>query len=152
MGFTLKSSYALRGIYIIARKMREENKEAISIGNIVKGTDIPKDFLEKIFGELRHTKIIKSLRGRYGGYALAKDPKDIKIRDIIFALDNPMGSFKCMGEHNQCAYSSTCAVKYVWDKLQEAMFRELSDMTVEDLFHISTEDVCTPELNFESQG
>jgi len=152
MGFTLKSSYALRGIYIIARKMREENKDAIPIGDIVKGTDIPRDFLEKIFGELRHTKIIKSLRGRYGGYALVDDPKDVKIRDIVFALDNPMGSFKCMGESDQCKYSSTCAIRYVWDKLQEAMYKELSDMTVEDLFHISSRDVCTPEFNFESKG
>ncbi len=152
MGFTLKSSYALRGIYIIVRKMKEENKEAIPIGDIVKGTDIPRDFLEKIFGELRHINIIKSLRGRYGGYALANDPKDVKIRDIVFALDNPMGSFKCMGDDNHCKYSSSCSVRYVWNKLHDAMFRELSDMTVEDLFHVPAEEICTPEFDFESKG
>jgi Rrf2 family iron-sulfur cluster assembly transcriptional regulator len=144
VGFTLKSSYALRGIFIIAQKMKDEKKNAIPISDIVKGTDIPKDFLEKIFGELKHKNIIKSIRGRYGGYALSKEPKDIKIKDIVLTLDNPLGSFKCIGSKKDCEYTSTCAVKYVWYKVHNAMFKELEDMTIENLLNLNI-----PEENFD---
>ena len=60
MGFTLKSSYALRALYKMAKSTRE-GKDKLSLVEIVQGNEI-QDFLEKIFGELRQAGIIKAVR------------------------------------------------------------------------------------------
>lgn len=132
MGFTLKSSYALRALYELAVST-EGGKEKLSLIEIVEKNDIPRDFLEKIFGELRQAGIIKAIRGRYGGYALAKPPSEILIKDIILELDNPMNSYVCIKNKGQCEKDPDCTIKFVWFKMYNAMMRELGQMTLADL-------------------
>ncbi|PNE19805.1 Rrf2 family transcriptional regulator [Mesotoga sp. Brook.08.YT.4.2.5.1] len=132
MGFTLKSSYALRALYKMAKSARE-GKEKLSLVEIVQGNEIPRDFLEKIFGELRQAGIIKAVRGRYGGYCLARPANEILLRDVILKLDRPMNSYACLQQNGKCLEDPDCTVKYVWFKLYNAMMRELGSMTLENL-------------------
>lgn len=132
MGFTLKSSYALRALYKMAKSTREGTKK-LSLVEIVSDSDIPRDFLEKIFGELRKIDVIKAVRGRHGGYSLARPADKILIKDIILKLDRPMNSYKCIQPDGECPDVTNCTVKYVWFKLYNAMMRELGTMTLADL-------------------
>jgi Rrf2 family protein len=132
MGFTLKSSYALRALYKMAKSTRE-GKDKLSLVEIVQGNEIPRDFLEKIFGELRQAGIIKAVRGRYGGYCLSRPANEILLRDVILKLDKPMNSYPCLQQNGKCLEDPNCTVKYVWFKLYNAMMRELGSMTLENL-------------------
>ena len=132
MGFTLKSSYALRALYKMARSARN-GKDKMSLVEIVSDNEIPRDFLEKIFGELRQAEIIKAVRGRYGGYSLAKPADKILIRDIILKLDRPMNSYVCLQKDGKCGADPDCTVNSVWFRVYNAMMREIGSMTLEDL-------------------
>jgi Rrf2 family protein len=132
MGFTLKSSYALRALYKMAKASRE-GKDKLSLVEIVDDNEIPRDFLEKIFGELRQAEIIKAVRGRYGGYSLARQPEKILLRDVILKLDRPMNSYACLQNNGKCLEDPDCTVKYVWFRLYNAMMREIGSMTLADL-------------------
>ena len=136
MGFTLKSSYALRALYELAVST-QNGKEKLSLVEIVENNNIPRDFLEKIFGELRQAGIIKAIRGRYGGYALAKPAEEILIRDIILELDNPMNSYVCIKNKGQCSIDPDCSIKYVWFKMYNAMMKELGETTLADLIKMA---------------
>ncbi len=132
MGFTLKSSYALRALYELA-VAAEKGEDKLSLVEIVNRTPIPRDFLEKIFGELRQAGIVRAIRGRYGGYGLKIPADQISVRDVILKLDNPLNSFECVQENGKCLRTEDCTVKYVWFRLYNAMMKELGDMTLADL-------------------
>ncbi|AKI96828.1 RrF2 family transcriptional regulator [Kosmotoga pacifica] len=136
MGFTIKSSYALRALQELASSS-EEGTEKLSLSEISRRNNIPRDFLEKIFAELREAGFVKSLRGRYGGYILAKKPEEIKLKDVILKLDSPMNSYMCLKSKDECEIDPFCAVKYVWLKLYNAMLKELGSMTLKDVVELS---------------
>jgi len=135
VGFTVKSSYALRALYELALAA-ESGKPKLSLTEIAKRDAIPRDFLEKIFAELRDAGIVKATRGRYGGYVLAKPASKIYLRDIILQLDKPMSSYVCVREDTECDIDPNCTVKYVWFRLYNSMMRELGQMTLMDLIEI----------------
>ncbi|OAA31772.1 Rrf2 family transcriptional regulator [Kosmotoga arenicorallina S304] len=136
MGFTIKSSYALRALQDLAIAS-ESGRELVSLSEIANKNKIPRDFLEKIFAELREAGFVKSTRGRYGGYTLAKKPEEIKLKAVILKLDRPMNSYMCLQSSDECEIDSNCAVKYVWLKLYKAMMDELGNMTLKDVVDLS---------------
>ncbi|MDI3523367.1 MULTISPECIES: Rrf2 family transcriptional regulator [unclassified Kosmotoga] len=135
MGFTVKSSYALRALYELALAAESGNPK-LSLAKIAERDMIPRDFLEKIFAELRDAGFVKATRGRYGGYVLAKPANEIYLRDVILKLDKPMNSYVCVRENTECDIDPNCTVKYVWFRLYNSMMRELGKMTLADLIEI----------------
>ncbi|KUK85156.1 MAG: Transcriptional regulator, BadM/Rrf2 family [Mesotoga infera] len=69
MGFTLKSSYALRALYKMAKSTRE-GKEKLSLVEIVQGNEIPRDFLEKIFGKYVWFRLYNAMMRELGSMTL----------------------------------------------------------------------------------
>ncbi|MFW6119287.1 MAG: RrF2 family transcriptional regulator [Petrotogales bacterium] len=134
MGFTVKSSYALKALYELAKAEREEINK-LSLVEIANRTKVPADFLEKILGELRQNGIVKSVRGRYGGYSLAKSPEKILVKEVILKLDRPLNSFVCIHDSEKCKEHNECVVKYVWFNLYKSMMDELGKMTIKDLLN-----------------
>ena len=94
------------------------------------------DFLEKIFSELREAGILKSIRGKYGGYVLAKDPKNLKLSEIVKVLDNPLQSYDCITGEYQLEIN--CAVEFVWKRVHNAMILELDKLTLQDIIDYGT--------------
>ncbi|TYB95637.1 MAG: Rrf2 family transcriptional regulator [Kosmotoga sp.] len=137
MGFTVKSSYALKALYELAKIDGEEIKK-LSLVEIADRTKVPTDFLEKILGELRQNGIVKSVRGRYGGYSLAKSPDKILVKDVILNLDKPLNSFVCIHDSEKCEEHNECVIKYVWFNLYRSMMDELGKTTIKDLLDIGT--------------
>jgi Rrf2 family iron-sulfur cluster assembly transcriptional regulator len=138
MGFTVKSSYALKALYELA-KAENEGVKKLSLVEIANRTKVPADFLEKILGELRQNGIVKSVRGRYGGYGLTKSPETILVKDVILNLDKPLNSFVCIHDSEKCEEHNECVVKYVWFNLYRAMMDELGKTTIRDLLNIGKE-------------
>jgi Rrf2 family iron-sulfur cluster assembly transcriptional regulator len=135
MGLTVKSSYALRALYELAL-FHKKGIHRVSINELSAKQKIPKDFLEKIFSELREYGIVDSVRGRYGGYALSKDPKNLKLNEVVYILDKPFQSYECVVTGKCETLGSECAVGYVWKKINTILMQELSKITLHDLIEI----------------
>ena len=132
MGLTVKSSYALRALYELAI-LHKNGVERVSINELSSKQKIPKDFLEKIFSELREYGIVDSVRGRYGGYALSKKPENLKLSEIIYILDKPFQSYECVVTGKCETLGSECAVGYIWKKVNTILMQELSKITLAEL-------------------
>lgn len=80
-----KGVYGLSAIYelFVAR----DKKTPMPIKEIALKANIPQNYLEQLLIILRQAGFVKSIRGAYGGYVLAKDPKEILIKDILVALE-----------------------------------------------------------------
>jgi Rrf2 family protein len=60
----------------------------MQIKDISANANIPQNYLEQLLSKLRRAELVQSIRGARGGYILARSPKDIKIVDILIALED----------------------------------------------------------------
>ncbi len=129
--FTLKTEYALKALIHIAN-----SNGPISSTQIYDIEGIPISFLEQILVRLRRKGIIKSVRGKKGGYILSKPAKDITLLEIIESIEGPYGIVKCLtpGEEAECMFSMTdCVLKNIWNKIQLKIIGMLGEITLEEI-------------------
>jgi len=82
-----KGSYGLAAICELSKHYGES---VMQIKEIAANANIPQNYLEQLLGKLRRAGIVESIRGAKGGYKLARDPKKIKVLDILIALEDDL--------------------------------------------------------------
>src|SRR5512139_4149273 len=97
----LASRYKKEGYALVLKKISEE--ENISLR-----------YLEQIIIPLRINRLVKSIRGAGGGYALARDPSKISVLEILDALEGPLYLTECVEDPNACRQTASCAAHEVW--------------------------------------
>ena len=89
LSITTKSPYALSALTELARS---GGAGPVPIGELARRRGIPVQFLEQLFAILRRSGLLKSQRGVKGGYALARDPSEITVLEVVELLDGPLGA------------------------------------------------------------
>jgi Rrf2 family iron-sulfur cluster assembly transcriptional regulator len=89
-------------------------------------------YLEQLFGKLRRSKIVESVRGPGGGYYLARPADKITIAEIILAVDEPLDATSCGGKGN-CHDERQCLTHELWMGLNGKIFDYLTSVTLRQL-------------------
>ena len=95
MKISQKGLYALQAMMTLARR---HEQGAIKIRDIAAESDLPEKFLELILLEMKNARIVDSVRGARGGYRLRREPKEIRLSEIIRLIDGPLAP---MGDAEQ---------------------------------------------------
>ena len=82
-----KGVYGLQAMYELSKHKDETPKQ---IRDISANADIPQNYLEQLLGKLRRAGLVNSIRGARGGYLLARSADDIKVVDILVALEDDL--------------------------------------------------------------
>lgn len=90
MKISQKGLYALQAMMVLARRF---SQGAIKIRDIAYEENLPEKFLELILLELKNARMVESVRGAKGGYALRRAPSEIYLSDIIRLIDGPLAPF-----------------------------------------------------------
>ena len=90
MKISQKGLYALQAIMMLARHPEEG---AIPVRDIAQEENLPAKFLELILLDLKHARLLDSVRGNKGGYKLRRDPADIRLSEVIRLMDGPLAPF-----------------------------------------------------------
>ncbi|KAF0151211.1 MAG: transcriptional regulator BadM/Rrf2 family [Ignavibacteria bacterium] len=94
---------------------------------------VPKEFISKVMQMLTVSGIVGSRKGKKGGFYLGKNPVEIKLIDIVEAIDG-LDIFKsCVLGFPGCSHETPCPVHDKWGKLREEAYQMLSEETLEDL-------------------
>jgi Rrf2 family protein len=80
-----KGVYGLTAMYELSKHQEDT---PMQIKEISANANIPQNYLEQLLSKLRRAELVKSIRGARGGYILARDPSEIKIVDILIALED----------------------------------------------------------------
>lgn len=128
MKFTAKTEYGVRAILEIAMKDGEPAK----VNEIARNQNMPERFLEQAMASLKKAKLIKSIRGAYGGYVLADNPEKITLGKVIAALEGPMALADCLKSGGECIQTN-CTIKGVWRKVQSTILESLNSITIKQL-------------------
>jgi Rrf2 family iron-sulfur cluster assembly transcriptional regulator len=104
----------------------------VSLSDISANQDIEISYLEQIFRKLRIAGIVKSIRGRNGGYLYAKDPSIVSIKEVMNAVDEVMDATSCNGLSN-CHHGKKCNTHNLWHELNQVVDNYLSKITINKL-------------------
>ena len=99
---------------------RFKNKDPISLRDISLRQGISLLYLEQLFLKLKKNEIVKSIRGKKGGYTLNKKPNEIKISDILTAVEEKVKTIGCQKHSKKgCnGKSAKCITHNLWDELE----------------------------------
>jgi Rrf2 family protein len=110
-----KARYALHALIVLAE---HGDSEPLQIADIAEEARVPRKFLEQILLELKKRGIVRSTRGRAGGYLIGKAPKDISFADVIRVIDGPLALAPCVSvtayhKCEDCVDEATCSIRKV---------------------------------------
>jgi Rrf2 family protein len=114
-----------------------------SLAEIAADEDLPRAYLEQLVTSLRDAGLVVSTRGARGGYELAAHPAQIRMSEVLRALEGPIAPMICASDsedHSTCDRSARCTVNMLWVRVRDAITGTLDGMTLADLVpvrHIS---------------
>ena len=132
MKLTSKGRYAVMAMADLA--LFKDNGP-VSLSDISLRQNISLPYLEQIFIKLKDNNLVKSTRGAKGGYVLEKPANDIKISNIISAVDEEVKVLSCKKESKKgCNNKSTkCITHNLWDQLDQHINNFFEKVKLQDL-------------------
>jgi FeS assembly SUF system regulator len=107
---------------------------------------IPQEALAKILQRLKSAHLLKSLQGTNGGYALARDARDITALEVIRAIEGPLFITSCSTTRGECGQSVRCTVREPLRKVNRVIEEVLGKLTVWDLTENAEQQESASEL------
>ena len=123
---TRDTDYAIRALCFIAKK----KGEIISATELVKKIRIPRPFLRKILQTLTRKGMLKSYKGKGGGFVIARKPEKIFITDLVRIFQGSVKLNMCMLRKSICPHIKTCAMKKKLDAIEKHVISELKATTI----------------------
>jgi Rrf2 family protein len=130
-----KARYALHALIVLAE---HGCGEPLQIADIAKDARVPRKFLEQILLDLKKRGLVRSQRGRSGGYLIGKSARDISFADVIRVIDGPLALAPCVSvtayrKCDECLDENTCAVRLAMKEVRDATSDILDNTTLASL-------------------
>jgi Rrf2 family protein len=120
-----ESAYGIEGLLVLAANPGE----VMLLSDIAARAGIPKSFLAKTMQKLTRHGIVRSFRGAIRGYALARQPHEIKLQDILLAIEGPDLSKRCIFWSQRCSVTNPCPLHRRWKQISQQCIEELLERT-----------------------
>lgn len=125
---TKHTDYAIRALVVLAKK-----KAVVSASELVKKLKIPYPFLRQIMQELGKNKIVKSYKGRGGGFELKKLAGNIYIIDLMEIFQGSLELTRCMVKNKICPDVGKCILRKKVKEIAKNIKSEFKQMTIASL-------------------
>ena len=114
---------------------KRSNGQPVPLAEIARRQEISLSYLEQGFGKLRRGHLVASARGPGGGYILARPADELRISDIILAVDEPVRATRCHPHSSSGCRSdaSRCLTHDLWEELGDQIHLYLSSVTLQDV-------------------
>ena len=121
MRISTRGDYACRALLSLA--LHGDEGGPTSVRDIAERTALPQPYLEQILLALKGAGLVRSKRGVGGGYVLARPPAEIRLSEIVSAVDGPitLGDFGEPHQDGACDHEGQCVLLGIWNKAGEHM-------------------------------
>lgn len=109
----------------------------IPLAQIAKRQDLSAKYLEQLIILLKGSGLIRSARGRRGGYMLARKPEDISVGEIVETLEGKLAVVDCVTEPELCYRSPECPTREIWVGMTDVLKNQLFSLTLQDILRKS---------------
>ena len=139
MKVSTKGRYALRMLLDLAERRGEG---FISLKEIAERQGISKQYLEQIVSLLNTSNMLRTNRGKQGGYMLAKQPSEYTVREVLRITEGSLAPVTCLEEEvNLCEKAIYCKTLSMWTGLQRVINDYLNSVTLQDMVEQCQESV-----------
>ena len=142
-----KGDYACRALLSLA--LHQPAPGLTSVRDIAERTAIPQPYLEQILLALKGAGLVRSKRGVGGGYVLARPASDIRISEILSAVDGPisLGDFGEPHQDGACDHEGQCVLLAIWKSAGEQMRVMLDAFTLQSVADAAKGSTPWPEAS-----
>lgn len=105
----------------------------ISIKDIAKKEGVSERYLVNIMTLLMSSGLVRSMQGSRGGFVLSRNPKEIKLSQVIQAVEGSISLVECVDDPQICCRVDICVTRNIWIKIKKAIVDILSSITLEDM-------------------
>jgi Rrf2 family protein len=140
MKISKRGEYALRALIDLGIAS-EMGWPMLQISELATKEKLPVKFLEQIFAQLKTAGYVKSRRGKFGGYSLARPMKRIKFGEIIRLIDGPLAPIRCVSQTSyarcSCPDENHCGLRILMFDVRNAISTILDRYTLADIVEIT---------------
>lgn len=130
MKLTSYTNYALRTLQLAALKAPER----VRVDDVVRVHGLARPHIVKIVHELGRAGYLHTVRGRGGGFTLARPAEDIVIGEVVRLTEGPLDVVECFNpERNTCPLIGICKLSRALQQATDAFMAVLDDLTLEDI-------------------
>lgn len=139
MKLSTKGRYAVTAMAHMALRMKEagaaDDPAKVTLAEIAESQDISLSYLEQLFAKLRKAGLVQSARGPGGGYSLARPPAQMRVSDIMAAVDETLRATNCdSGVGQGCGGTrEACLTHDLWEQLSAQVHLYLHGVSLEDV-------------------
>ena len=141
MRLSTKGRYAVMAMADLAGHAPESHNQSladikpVALADIAERQDISLSYLEQLFAKLRRGGLVTSVRGPGGGYRLSRPSAELRIADIIVAVDEPIAATRCKtGSAKGCTKTGArCVTHDLWEELGQQIHVFLSSVSLADV-------------------
>jgi len=130
MKLSTRTRYGLRAMVELAS---QHTDRPVMVRKIAERQAISKKYLDIIFTTLKLAGLVRAIRGAAGGFLLTRSPEDIRISEIVEALEGTLSPVECCSSPQVCDRSEICAARDLWVELETAIRNTLESLTLADL-------------------
>jgi Rrf2 family cysteine metabolism transcriptional repressor len=131
-----KGRYGTRLMLNLAQHYGNGN-EAVILKEVSVGEDISIRYLEQIIIPLKINRLVKSIRGAGGGYTLARNPAEIRLSEILRALEGNCCLVECVEDEEYCDRLDICATFDIWKGATDLLKGYFDAITLKDLLDLA---------------
>jgi Rrf2 family nitric oxide-sensitive transcriptional repressor len=124
---------AIHGLWALAHL--EAPRRFLLLSEIARPQNVSESYLSKIFQKLTREGLVKAVRGKHGGYALARLPEEISVGDVVRAIeaDAAQPMYRCLAEERCCAATPSCLLLNAFAEAERQMYAVLDGVSLADL-------------------
>jgi Rrf2 family cysteine metabolism transcriptional repressor len=130
MKVSTRGRYGIRALMELAHHY---GKGPVLLKEVAKKQDISLQYLERLMAPLAAGRLIDSTRGSKGGVWLARPPEDIRLSEVVEAMEGSIAPVDCVLNPILCDRAGWCASRDVWTEVQYAIYNVLNGITLADL-------------------
>ena len=130
MQLSTKARYAARALVELALSYGEG---PVKLKDVAGKQNISLKYLEQVMFPLRINGYVKTHKGSQGGYTLSRPPEKINLYEVIQCVEGSLSTVDCVDNPDLCERVELCVTRNVWVGLKEAIYTELSSITLDEL-------------------
>lgn len=147
MRVSTRGDYACRALLSLALHAHDGQVVVpTSVRDIAERTGLPQPYLEQILLALKGAGLVRSKRGVGGGYVLARPADEIRISEVISAVDGPisLGDFGEPHQDGSCDHEGQCVLLAIWKEAGDVMRRHLEGFTLAHIAEVARGEAPWP--------
>ena len=130
MKVSTKGDYGVRALIELAHHYGQGPTQS---AEIAARQEIPEPYLDQLLTSLRRAGFIRSVRGPQGGHALIREPNEVKLSEVMIALEGSLAPIAGVDDPDACTRTGGCVQREVWEQVRDATHEILERVSIGDL-------------------